>query len=172
MTTSLSAPNQAMPATAVSMGGMLPSSTAAASCAAMSALKRSWSRCSSELEGLARADGVDEEEPGHGAMTGEHREHRPQGHIGTLDGILDAGHGTLDLADEPVGGRAQQLEEERLLGREVEVDAALARLGLPTHLVDAGLAVAAPAEDGEGGIEDALPPPLAAFLSHLSPCLR
>ena len=118
------------------------------------------------LELVAGPDRIDEEEARHGAVPGEHREHGAQGHIGTVDGVGDAHHGSLHLAHQPVGGGPQQLQEERFLGREVEVDAALARLRLATHLVHAGLAIAAPAEDREGRIEDTLPPSRAAFLLH------
>ena len=81
-----------------------------------------------------------------------------------------------DLGDQPVRGGVEQLHEDRFLGREVEVDAALGGVRLPGDVVDRGLAIAGAAEDVERRIEDALSPlpgPLvvrgACLAVHASP---
>ena len=112
-------------------------------------------------EQAAGAEAVHQQQAGHRAMPGEDGKHRIDGARGARDGVrcglaLD---GALDLVDQPVRRGAHELHEDRFLGREVEVDAALGGLGLPGDVIDGGVAVAGPAEHVERRIEDALPPP-------------
>src|SRR3954454_5118571 len=72
--------------------------------------------------------------------------------------------GALDATDQQPSGLVEERDEECLLTREVEIDAALRGVGAPGDLVDQGVAVAVAREDVERGIEDALSPLLAPIL--------
>src|SRR4029079_5353330 len=63
------------------------------------------------------------------------------------------------------------LAEDGFLGREVEIDAALAGVGRRRDLVDRGVAIAAPGEGMERRVEDLLTPRPAAFRLGRTPAL-
>ena len=115
------------------------------------------------LEHAPRADRVQEQQPRHRPVAGERREHRVDRRLGPRDGLGLERHRPLDPGDELVGGRLHELAEDRFLGREVEVDAALGGLGGARDVVHRGVPVAAGRERVERGVED----PLAAAAALL-----
>ena len=115
------------------------------------------------LEHAAGAHRVEEQESRHRAMTGEGRQHGMDRHLRAGDRLGLDRHRPLHPRDELVGGGLHQLAEDRFLVREVEVDAALARLGGARDVVDGGVAIAAGRERVERRVED----PLAAAATLL-----
>ncbi len=95
------------------------------------------------LEDAPCADDVKEEQAGHRAVAGERREDRPDRDLGLGDRVVFGGDGALHLGHELVRGRAHELAEDRLLGREMEVDPALGGLGRGRDIVHGGFPVAA-----------------------------
>ena len=94
-------------------------------------------------------------------------------------GSVSASTTRTTLRDQSVRGGVQQLHEDRLLGREVEVDAALGGVRLAGDIVHGGFAIAGPAEDMERRIQDALAPLPCPFVVrgaclavHTSPSAR
>ena len=110
------------------------------------------------LEHATGAHRVEEQQPRHPAMARERGEDRVDRGLRAGDGLGLGGHRALDLRDELVGRRRHELAEDRLLGREVEVDPALGGLGGARDVVDGRLAIAARRERVERRVED----PLAA----------
>ena len=124
------------------------------------------------LEIPSRAHGIDDEQLCHRSVTGEHGKDSAQGDVGLDHGVGLAGHFALDAFDQPIGGRPHQLDEEPLLRREVEVDAAFRGLGPLGDLVDGGVAVARPGEHVERGVEDRFPPLAASLVVPVDPLGR
>jgi len=91
-------------------------------------------------------------------VTGEGDQDRAEGRVRAGDRVGLGGDRALDLGRQPVRGGLDELAEDRLLGREVEVDAALARLRGRRDLIDGRVALAASAERVERGVEDLLAP--------------
>ena len=110
------------------------------------------------VEGTAGTERIEEEQPGHRAVARERGEDGPERRVRLGDRVGLGSYRPVHLRREAVGGRAHQLPEDRLLGREVEVDATLARLGGGRDLVHRGVAVAAPRERVERRVQDLLAP--------------
>jgi hypothetical protein len=115
----------------------------------------------------ARADAFDQEQPGHRPVTGERGQDRAQRDIGARDRIRLARDGALDAGDELVRRRPHELQEQRLLGREVEVEAALRRLRLLRDLVHGRITEPQPREHVHRCVQDPFASLPAAFLCHL-----
>ncbi len=162
-TTSLSAPNQAMLAIRVSIGGIAAGRDRLVEIALDQAREPRVERGRLGLEHPPRAHRVEEQQPRHRPVTRERREHRVERRLGPGDGLGLERHRPLDARDELVGGRLHELAEDRFLVREVEVDPALARLRGARDVVDGGVPVAAGRERVERGVED----PLAAAATLL-----
>ena len=110
------------------------------------------------VEGTAGTERIEEEQPGHRPVTRERGEDRPERGVGLGDRVPLRPDGPVHLCREAVRGRAHQLPEDRLLRREVEIDATLARLRGGRDLVHRGVAVSAPRERVERRVQDLLTP--------------
>jgi hypothetical protein len=103
--------------------------------------------------------GIDEEEASEAAVAAEDLESALDGGVRASQRILFGRRCGLEATEEEVGGALEESAEERLLAGEVEVEAALGSVGLGGDLVHGCVAVPAPGEDVERGLEDALAPP-------------
>ena len=146
-TTSLIAPNHAIAVTRVSIGGIAPAATASSRYPWMSVANRAWSAFVSVWKTRPAPIVSRNRRRAIVRWPAKSRARVDRG-LGPGDRLGLERHRPLDPPDELVRGRLHELAEDRLLGREVEVDAALGGLRRPRDVVHGGVAVAAGGERG------------------------
>ena len=89
-------------------------------------------------------------------MPGERVQHRQQRGVRLRDRVVVFGQRSIDLGAKARHGPIEQVEEDRLLAGEVEVDAALGSAGLVGDLLNARVPIALAREDSQRRVEDTL----------------